>query len=126
MSRSFRCEDSLSPVLPSEVRIAVLSSLWQGQHRREALWRWVMMGPTGNWASSNAAFTTSCRSCGSAIVRPFFASRFSAMLLSPKLSHQVRQLTYRISSESYPGNQECVVNYYGAERLYTDIEQPLT
>src|SRR6266481_9921325 len=73
--------------------------------------------PTGNWASSNAAFTTSCRSCGSAIVRLFFASRFSAMLLSPKLSHQVRQLTYRISSESYPGNQECVVNYYGAERL---------
>ena len=29
--------------------MAVLSSLWQGQHRREALWRWVMMGPTGNW-----------------------------------------------------------------------------
>ena len=49
MSRAFRCEDALSPVLPAEVRSAVLRSLWQGQHRREALWRWVMMGPTGNW-----------------------------------------------------------------------------
>src|SRR5262249_54909085 len=68
-------------------------------------------------ASGNAAFTTSCRSCGSAIVRPFFASRFAAMLLSLKLSHPVRQLTYRISSESYPGSQGCVVSYYGAERL---------
>ena len=28
--------------------------------------------------------------------------------------HQVRRLTYRISSESYPGSQECVTNYHGA------------
>jgi len=28
--------------------------------------------------------------------------------------HQVRQLTSRISSESYPGNQECVVSCHGA------------
>src|SRR5712692_576059 len=28
--------------------------------------------------------------------------------------HQVRRLTYRISSESHPGSQECVTNYYGA------------
>src|SRR5712691_937156 len=70
VSRSFRCEDSLSPVLPSEVRMAVLRSLWQGQHRHEALWRWVMMGPTGNWDSGNAAFTMPSRSCGSAILAP--------------------------------------------------------
>jgi hypothetical protein len=30
--------------------------------------------------------------------------------------HQVRRLTYRISSESYPGNQECVVSCHGARR----------
>src|SRR5215510_73478 len=28
---------------------------------------------------------------------------------------QVRRLTSRISSESHPGNQECVTNYHGAE-----------
>src|SRR6266511_2933444 len=28
--------------------------------------------------------------------------------------HQVRRLTYRISSESHPGSQECVTNYHGA------------
>src|SRR5262245_29573482 len=28
--------------------------------------------------------------------------------------HQVRRLTYRISSESYPGDQECVVSCHGA------------
>src|SRR5260370_1263518 len=29
--------------------------------------------------------------------------------------HQVRWVTYRISSESYPGNQECVATCHGAE-----------
>src|SRR5215813_6536314 len=28
--------------------------------------------------------------------------------------HQVRRLTFRISSESYPGSQECVANCHGA------------
>src|SRR5713101_5039187 len=28
--------------------------------------------------------------------------------------HQVRRLTYRISSESYPSGQECVANCHGA------------
>ena len=31
--------------------------------------------------------------------------------------HQVRRLTSRISSESHPGNQECVTNYHGAEEF---------
>src|SRR5262249_17348616 len=31
--------------------------------------------------------------------------------------HQVRRLTYRRSSDSYPGNQECVANYHGAEEF---------
>src|SRR6266487_4958679 len=31
--------------------------------------------------------------------------------------HQVRRLTSRISSESYPGNQERVANYHGAEEF---------
>src|SRR4051794_15740626 len=30
--------------------------------------------------------------------------------------HQVRRLTSRISSESYPGSQECVANCHGAAR----------
>src|SRR5499433_1337867 len=30
--------------------------------------------------------------------------------------HQVRRLTVRISSESYPGSQECVANCHGAAR----------
>ena len=28
--------------------------------------------------------------------------------------HQVRRMTSRMSSESYPGDQECVANYHGA------------
>jgi hypothetical protein len=31
--------------------------------------------------------------------------------------HQVRRLTSRISSESYPGSQECVANCHGAEEF---------
>src|SRR5215831_19197306 len=31
--------------------------------------------------------------------------------------HQVRRLTSRRSSDSYPGNQECVANYHGAEEF---------
>jgi hypothetical protein len=31
--------------------------------------------------------------------------------------HQVRRLTSRISSESYPGNQECVATCHGAEEF---------
>src|SRR2546427_11405061 len=31
--------------------------------------------------------------------------------------HQVRWVTYRISSESYPGNQECVATCHGAEEF---------
>src|SRR5258708_24112667 len=46
----------------------------QGQQKKGN--SYTLKVPTGNWASGNAAFTTSCRSCGSAIVRPFFASRF--------------------------------------------------
>ena len=31
--------------------------------------------------------------------------------------HQVRRLTSRISSESYPGTQECIANCHGAEEF---------
>jgi len=42
----------------------------QNQPRLEVLWRGVWPGPTGNWTSGNTAFTTSCRSCGSADSAP--------------------------------------------------------
>ena len=42
----------------------------QNQPRPEVRWRRVWLGPTGNWTSSHAAFTTSCRSCGSADAAP--------------------------------------------------------
>src|SRR5207237_5131677 len=56
--------------------------------------------------------------------------RFSTFSLSPAFppcycplafQHQVRRLTYRISSESYPGNQGCVVSCHGAGRFANSI-----
>ena len=35
--------------------------------------------------------------------------------------HQVRRLTSRMSSESYPGSPECVVSCHGAGRLTNSI-----
>src|SRR2546422_635582 len=36
--------------------------------------------------------------------------------------HQVRRLTFRISSESYPGSQECVANCHGAARQSSALQ----
>src|SRR5439155_22878741 len=56
--------------------------------------------------------------------------RFSTFSLSPAFppcycplafQRQVRRLTYRISSESYPGNQGCVVSCHGAGRFANSI-----
>src|SRR5262249_61396309 len=38
---------------------------------------------------------------------------------------QVRRLTYRMSSESYPGSPECVVSCHGAGRLANSIRTPV-
>ena len=52
--------------------------------------------------------------------------RFSTFSLPPAFppcscplafQRQVRRLTYRMSSESYPGYPECVVSCHGADRL---------
>src|SRR5206468_11809928 len=56
--------------------------------------------------------------------------RFSTFSLSPAFppcycplafQRQVRRLTYRISSESYPGIQGCVVSCHGADRFANSI-----
>jgi hypothetical protein len=56
--------------------------------------------------------------------------RFSTFTLPPAFppcccplafQHQVRQLTSRMSSESYPGYPECVVSYHGADRMTNRI-----
>src|SRR5437773_9281261 len=56
--------------------------------------------------------------------------RFSTFSLYPAFppcycplafQRQVRRLTYRISSESYPGNQGCVVSCHGAGRFANSI-----
>src|SRR5712692_4217839 len=56
--------------------------------------------------------------------------RFSTFSLSPAFppcycplafQRQVRRLTSRISSESYPGNQGCVVSCHGAGRFANSI-----
>src|SRR6059058_6040597 len=55
---------------------------------------------------------------------------FSAFSLSPAFppcscplafQRQVRRLTYRISSESYPGYPECAVSCHGADRFANSI-----
>jgi hypothetical protein len=54
------------------------------------------------------------------VLRVYSFSAFSLFPAFPSCScplafqHQVRRLTYRISSESYPGDQECVGNCHGA------------
>src|SRR5205823_13807280 len=54
------------------------------------------------------------------VLRIYDFSTFSSSPAFPPCScprafrHEVRRLTYRMSSESYPGNQECVVSYHGA------------
>ena len=56
--------------------------------------------------------------------------RFSTFSLPPAFppcycplafQRQVRRLTYRMSSESYPGYPECVVSCHGAGRLANSI-----
>src|SRR5262245_48919890 len=56
--------------------------------------------------------------------------RFSTFALPPAFPpcycplafrHQVRRLTSRMSSESYPGSPECVVSCHGAGRLANSI-----
>src|SRR5215475_2448818 len=56
--------------------------------------------------------------------------RFSTFALPPAFPpcccplafrRQVRRLTYRMSSESYPGSPECVVSCHGAERMTNSI-----
>jgi hypothetical protein len=60
--------------------------------------------------------------------------RFSTFSLPPALppcccplafQHQVRRLASRMSSESYPGNPECVVSCHGAGRFAGDVSEVL-
>src|SRR5713101_4268090 len=54
------------------------------------------------------------------VLRVYSFSTFSLPTACPPCScslafrHQVRRLTSRISSESYPGTQECIANCHGA------------
>jgi hypothetical protein len=56
------------------------------------------------------------------VLRVYDFSTFSSSPALPPCScplafrHQVRRLTSRMSSESYPGGQECVVSCHGAGR----------
>ncbi len=62
------------------------------------------------------------------VLRVFSFSTFSLSPAFPPcycslaFRHQVRRLTYRISSESYPGGQECVVSCHGAKRVLTALQ----
>ncbi len=56
---------------------------------------------------------------------------FSAFSLSPAFlpcycplafRHEVRQMTYRISSESYPGDQECIASCHGAGKRHRSLD----
>src|SRR3954454_1652372 len=58
--------------------------------------------------------------------------RFSTFALPPALppcccplafQRQVRRLTSRISSESYPGYPECIVSCHGADRFANSIRR---
>src|SRR5260370_38850609 len=57
------------------------------------------------------------------VLRVYSFSTFSLPPAFPPCScslafrHQVRRLTSRISSESYPGTQECIANCHGAGAL---------
>jgi len=64
------CPDCGGAFIPETQGAWHLFSHAHNQHRPQVLWRRVWLGPTGNWTSSNAAFTTSCRSCGSADSAP--------------------------------------------------------
>src|SRR5262249_29143699 len=82
----------------------------QNQPRREVLWRGVWLGPTGNWDFRQCSFHHLMQ-----VLRVCSFSTFALPPASPPcccplaFQRQVRRLTSRISSESYPGSPECVV-----------------
>jgi hypothetical protein len=119
--RSFRSEDSLSPVLISEVCLPVkvgFATLSKSLTRSVSSLDALAIGYVGtNWELD-------FKQCSfHHIVQVLRVCDFSVFSSPPALppcscslafQHQVRWLTYRISSESYPGGQECVPSCYGA------------
>src|SRR5215475_11799339 len=78
-----------------------------------------------NWALSNAAFTTPCRSCGSTIVCVFSSS--PALLpcyCSLAFRHQVRQLTSGVSSKPQSDNRRYKVSCRDAQRSRDGRQSP--
>jgi hypothetical protein len=123
--RSFRSGDSLSPVLISEVcftRICkVFATLSTSLTRSISPLDAVAVGYVGtNWELDfkQCSFHHIMQ-----VLRVYDFSVFSSPPALPPCScslafrHQVRWLTSRISSESYPGDQECVANCHGAEEF---------
>ena len=128
MVRSFRSEDSLSPVLIAEVRLSrKCRCVTPIESRAQS-------------ASSSGALATGLagtdweldfKQCSfHHIMQVLRVCRFSTFSLPPALppcccplafQHQVRRLASRISSESYPGYPECVVSCHGAGRLANSI-----
>ena len=122
MVRSFRLEDALSPVLISEVRsVTPPSSRAKSASSLGALAR----GLAGtDWELDFRQYSFHH------IMQVLQVCSFSTFTLPPAFPpcscplafrHQVRRLTSRMSSESYPGSPECVVSCHGAGRLTNSI-----
>ena len=122
MVRSFRSEDALSPVLIAEVRsVTPPSSRAKSASSLGAL----AMGLAGT--DSELDFR---QYSFHHIMQVLRVCSFSTFALPPALPpcycplafrRQVRRLTSRMSSESYPGYPECVVSCHGAGRLANSI-----
>ena len=128
MVRSFRSEDSLSPVLIAEVRLSQKFRVVTPIESR------------AQSASSSGALATGLagtdweldfKQCSfHHIMQVLRVCRFSTFALPPAFPpcccplafrHQVRRLASRMSSESYPGYPECVVSCHGADRFANSI-----
>ena len=132
MVHSFRYEDAFSPVVPSEVLISVLSrcaAVTEPLARATSSSGALAMGHDGtNWELD-------FRQCSfHHIMQVWRVGAFCAFSAPPAFPpcscslafrHQVRRLTSRMSSESYPGSPECVVSCHGAGRFANSIGYPL-
>ena len=124
MVRSFRSEDALSPVLIAEVRdVTPPSSRAKSASSLGALARGL----------AGTDWELDFRQCSfHHIMQVLRVCSFSTFALPPALPpcycplafrRQVRRLTSRMSSESYPGYPECVVSCHGAGGLTNSIRR---
>ena len=122
MARSFRYEDSLSPVLISEVCFTKTQGF--SRHRRSSLTRSASSLGALAMGYAGTNLELGFKQCSlHHIMQAWRVYSFSTFSLSPAFPpcycplafrHQVKRLAYRTSSESYPGNQVCVVSCHGA------------